>query len=433
MPNRLLPLLLTVFLLGSPGEVFPFETRPAKPSADSLAAAKSNNKFAVDLYGKLSAERPGNLCFSPYSISTALAMTYAGARGETETEMAKALHLTLPKQRLHPAFATLRAHIDVGRRLGSHHLDVANRLWGQQGYVFLPEFLRITGKYYGAELAQVDFAGNTEDARQTINAWVHKETQQKIAELIPRRVLRPSCRLVLTNAVYLKANWASPFDVRNTQNAPFHISAKKKIDVPMMRQQEWCKYCETTKLQILEFPYRGNELSMLVLLPKEIEGLAELEKSLADAGPALATPVGPDEFVPSAAFAAIRKPPTEGFKCPGLYWRELIIYLPKFKITAHFPLEKVLQSMGMNSAFLVGKADFSGMTTKESLFLSAVVHKTFVDVNEVGTEAAAATMAGADPFAPPAVFRADHPFLFLIRHNRTGAILFLGRVANPKG
>ncbi|MBW3595725.1 MAG: serpin family protein [Planctomycetes bacterium] len=377
-----------------------------KITDDVRAVAKSNNQFAFDLYGRLHEQR-GNLFFSPASISTALAMTYAGAEGQTEKQLAQVLHFRIPEEQLHAGFGTMTEVLNSDQP--GYRLNMANRLWAQESYPFRPEFLAVTRKQYGSELAQVDFAQKAEQARQIINAWIEEQTNGKIEDLIPPSVLDAMTRLVLTNAIYFKGAWEEEFSKEATEDAPFHLSHDRQIETPTMRQKEDFRYAADDDLQILELPYAGRDLSMLVLLPKEIGRLGELERRLT----------------------------AENFQkwTSGLRKREVQVYLPKFKLTSQFAMSNVLRGMGMELAFS-DQADFTGMSTAEELMISEVVHKAFVDVNEEGTEAAAATgVVVAATAAPvqqePVVFRADHPFVFLIRDNRTGAILFLGRVANP--
>ncbi len=382
------------------------------PEEDVNTVVVGNSGFALDLYAKLRdepavKEAGGNLFFSPYSISTALAMTYAGARGETEKQMAKTLHFSLPQERLHPAFGTLEKQLNAAGKKGNYELSVANALWGQKGYGFLKPFLELTEKNYGAGLKEVDFVRQTEKVRKTINAWVEEKTKDKIKELIKPGVLGALTRLVLTNAIYFKGDWASKFEEKNTKPAPFHISKERSEEAAMMYQKEEFKYAQKEKLQILELPYKGEELSMVVLLPEEVDGLAELESSL--------TPERLAEWT------------------KRLHKREVMVYLPKFKMTSKFGMAEMLAAMGMPDAFS-GAVDFSGMNGKRDLFISAVIHKAFVEVNEEGTEAAAATgvvMKLTAVPAPPPVFRADHPFIFVIKDNNSGSILFMGRVSNP--
>jgi serpin B len=369
------------------------------------AVVRGNTRFALDLYGKLSAEG-GNLFVSPYSISTALAMTYAGARGETADQMAAVLHLPPNPGRVHEAFAALK---ELGR--GGDQLAVANRLWGQAGYHFLPEFLATTRESYGAELAEVDFA-RAEDARRRINGWVEEQTRGKIADLIRPGVLDPQTRLVLTNAIHFKGDWADPFPKAATRDAPFRLTPEESADVPLMNRRGSYRYFAGDGLKALELPYEGRDLAMLVLLPDEVGGLAALERELDEANLA--------KWV------------------DGLKARDVDVALPRFRMASQLSLDETLKGLGMPLAFDRARADFSGMTTQEELFIWAVVHKAFVDVNEEGTEAAAATavvMAPRSAAVPrkPAVFRADHPFVFAIRDTKTGSILFLGRVVDPRG
>ena len=374
-----------------------------RPTEEARQVAQSTNTFAIDLYKKLKTEDE-NLFFSPASIATALAMTYAGAEGQTERQMAEVLHFRLEEDRLHNGFADFSQILNSTGK--GYQLTMANRLWGQKDYPFQPGFLTLTRKAYGAELAPVDFA-QSEQARRQINDWVEKQTQGKIEDLIPSGLLDSATRMVLTNAIYFKGKWAAEFSKNATKPTPFHISEGKQVNVPMMHQKESFPYAETGDLKLLELPYGGQDLSMVVLLPKKQNALADLESQLSAESLA--------EWSKSA-----RK-------------QEVLVFLPRFKMTAEFELAKVLGALGMTLPFS-DRADFSGMSSAEDLMISEVLHKAFVEVNEEGTEAAAATgvvvRVTAAP-AEPVVFKADHPFLFLIRDNRTGAILFLGRVMNP--
>jgi serpin B len=336
----------------------------AKP--DLATVVKGNTDFALELYAKLGKEE-GNLFFSPYSISTALAMTYAGARGETAEEMAKTLHFD--QEKLHPAMGTLITQVnDADNKKRGYQLSTANALWGQKGYPFAEDFLALNKKNYGAGVKEVDFAGQTEQARQMINKWVEEQTNDKIKELFKEGVLSPDTRLVLANAIYFKGNWASQFKKDQTNDRAFLTPGGKKIKTPMMFQTEKFGYAETPDVQVLDMPYVGKDLSMVVLLPRKVDGLAALEKNLSS------------------------RQLGEWFK--NLREQKVIVGLPKFKMTSEFALKQTLSEMGMPKAFTFG-ADFSGMTGKENdLFIQAVVHKAFVEVNEEGTEAAAATGVG---------------------------------------
>jgi len=384
------------------------DEQAAKQKTDVEIVVQSNNAFALELYAKLRDEK-GNLFFSPFSISTALAMTYAGARGQTERQMAEVLQFSLPAEKLHPTFGAVLKDLNARGEKGSYELSVANALWGQKGYGFLKEFIELVETSYGGKLNEVDFAAAAEDARQTINTWVENETNGKIKDLIPEGVLDSLTRLVLTNAIYFKGNWASKFKEEDTKDAPFTMLNGEKIDVAMMNQTAEFNYMETADFQGLEMPYVDNELSMIILLPKQNDRLIALEESLTLNNL-------------SNWLAKLSK-------------RKVIVSVPKFTMTCQFMLADILKSMGMTDAFS-GGADFSGMTGRRDFFISAVIHKAFVEVNEEGTEAAAATAVVMKLTAVPSevipVFRADHPFLFLIRDNSSGSILFIGRVMNPK-
>jgi len=378
----------------------------AQPNVRTLV--QGNSAFAFDLCQKICSSE-GNLFFSPYSISTALAMTYAGARGNTEKQMAETLRFSLDQENLHPAFAEMGAWLNQLQESGRIKLYIANSLWPQQDYKFLDEYLSLTKKYYGVSITPVDYkqASEREAARKTINKWVEERTEYKIKDLIAPKILDELTRLVLVDAIYFKGNWLNQFNPRLTKDAPFYISPKKSVQTPMMRQEQKLRYAELESLQIVELPYLGENLSMLVVLPREIDGLAQLEGSLS----------------------------VENL----VSWRESLnkkkvhIILPKFKITCQFILNDTLKTMGMVDAFILGKANFAGITGRPDLYISAVIHKAYVDVNEEGTEAAAATGVLMAPrrVPEPPTFRADHPFLFLIQDNHTGSILFIGRVIDP--
>ncbi len=371
---------------------------------------EGNSQFAIDLYGRLRNE-PGNLFFSPESISTALAMTYAGARGETAGQMASVLHFPAPQDNLPVAFAELLRALQPEAEHAGYRLDLANRLWGQQGYHFLPEFLAVTRDDFHAELAEVDFIAHTEDARQAMNAWVEKQTENKIQDLVTRGALTPQSRLVLTNAIYFKGAWTKPFMKAATRDEPFHLAGGKTVSAPLMHRTDEYAYAAMDGLKVLGMPYGDRNVSMIVLLPDEMDGLPALEQKLSY--PNLVRWMG------------------------RLQHNRVQVYLPRFKQTSQFSLSAELAAMGMPLAFDEKRADFTGMSTQDPLFISAVLHKAFVDVNEEGTEAAAATAVVMSARAAlvrsePALFRADHPFLFLIVDNRTKSILFLGRMVNPQ-
>jgi serpin B len=377
----------------------------APPAVNTSVVVTGNNAFAFDLYGRLRSKE-GNLFFSPYSVSGALAMTSAGARGQTLNEMARTLHF--PDQNaLHPAFKALTADINgaPGVKRG-YQLSTANALWGMKRYPFKLDFLNLTRENYGAGFQEVNFADESV-ARQTINAWVEKETHDKIKDLIKPGMLDSNTRLVLTNAIYFKGDWASQFKKDNTRDDTFFVAGGKAVKTPLMHQTGHFKYADLGDAQVLEMPYAGKQVSMVVLLPKKAEGLAALEKDLT--GERWAMIVGRLREV------------------------EVEVALPKWKTTAEFNLTNELSALGMKEAFTPA-ADFSGLNGgKEDLHLGFVVHKAFVDVNEEGTEAAAATGVGVKTLAVQVkpMFRADHPFVYLIRDTKTGGILFAGRLADP--
>jgi serpin B len=403
-----LPLLLFAFsFLG--GFAFSAEP-PAAPDPDQGALTAGDNAFAVDLYGRLRTQ-PGNLFFSPASISTAFAMAYAGARAQTAAQMATVFHFTLPPQKLHPAMGALLTAMNAPH--SGYELRVADALWAEQDAHFLESYLDLTKADYAAGFHRVDFKSSSDSVRLTINQWIEQQTNSKIQNLIAPGVLTPATRLVLTNAIYFKGTWLDPFDKSLSQDEDFHISATQTIKAPMMHRTGSYRYYDGGTFQALELPYQGNDLSMVVLLPKNIDGLVSLEHS----------------FTSAAASDWLRH------LAPA---PKVILSFPRFTMTQQFELSSELRAMGMPLAFS-GEADFSGMTGKPDFTISAAIHKAFIDVNEQGTEAAAATaivmralaMRAQQPEPPPIIFRADHPFLFLIRQTQSGAILFMGRVDDP--
>lgn len=378
------------------------------------AVVAGNTRFAAELYARLRGGHQGNLFVSPFSVATALAMTSAGARGETLRQMAATLHLPDDPAQAHAAFGALVRRVN-GEGLPEPRPDTlvtANALWLQSGEAFLPGFVDTVTARYAAALRPLDFAADPEAARRTINAWVEAQTLEKIRDLIGPNVLDRKTSAVLTNAIYFKGAWQSPFREAQTQkDAPFHAPGGRDVKVPLMSQTGSFGYHDGGTFQALELPYQGNARSMVVLLPKKPDGLAALEASMS--GESLAAWV------------------------KGLAAKRVAVELPRFRLTEGFELSGALAAMGMADAFDPSRADLSGMTGRRDHAISAVIHKAYVDVNEAGTEAAAATavairatMARIEP--EPVSFRADHPFVVLIRDRTTGAILFLGRVVEPK-
>jgi serine protease inhibitor len=380
---------------------------PAGP--DQAMLTKGNNSFAVGLYSQLRGD-PGNLFFSPASISTAFGMAYAGARGKTATEMAQTLHFTLPPDQLHPAMGALLASLNASHT--GYQLSVADALWAEQNEKILPSYLNLTKTDYGAGFFSVDFEKHADKARYAINDWVAQRTQNKILNLLGPGTVTADTRLILTNAIYFKGTWAAQFDKAQTRDEDFYRSPSQTTQAPFMHLSGGFRYFNGGSFQALEIPYKGNELSMIVLLPNALDGLAALEGQLTDE-------------------------PLDAWLAKMSYARKVNLALPRFTLTQQFTLNQTLGAMGMQSAFSPTAADFSGITGNRSLWISEVIHKAFVAVDEQGTEAAAATAIGMRALAmmsdsnPPIEFRADHPFLFLIRDTKSGSILFLGRVSDP--
>lgn len=387
-------------------------TSPDVNEADLAVLVNGNSAFALDLYQVLR-ETSGNFFYSPYSISLALVMTYAGARGETAQQMADTLYFILSQEDcLHPAFNSLDIELSQrgegakGKDGEGFRLNIANAIWGQEGYKFLSEFLDVLAENYGAGLRLLDFANEPEESRITINNWVSDQTEGKIEDLIPQDAIDTLTRLVLTNAIYFNAAWQYLFSEDMTEDGPFYLFDGGKVTVPMMRQVESFGYAEGDGYQAVELPYDGCELSMVLLLPQAgqfdtFEGSLDAQRV--------------DAIVKDLAL------------------RRVALTMPKFEFKSSFSLKETLAAMGMPVAFS-GGADFSGMTGNRDLFIADVIHEAFVSVDEAGTEAAAATAVVMEMTAPPGApveVTIDHPFIFLIRDIETGAILFFGRVVNP--
>jgi len=415
-------ILTGLVLATSPGCTSGQEPSETVTSLDHDIVVQGNSQFALELYQNLR-DQEGNVFFSPYSISTALAMTYAGARGATESQMAAALCLPTSAKTWQKLGATatptqeqfallagqLMKELNARGNAGEIQLNVANALWAQEDCAFLPAFVECLETEYEGKLQEMDFVSAAEKSRKKINAWVEKKTKGKIKDLIGPGLLDAMTRLVLTNAIYFKGNWARQFKEELTHPRPFTLLNGRKAEVPMMNQRDKFRYAETDEIQVLELPYVGDDLSMVILLPKAVDGIGHLEEKLTGAN--------------LSAWL------------DDLHQREVIVSIPRFRMTSKFGLQDILAAMGMTDAFS-GKADFSGMTGNRELFISAVVHQAYVDVNEEGTEAAAATgvvmrLTSMQPDRTP-VFRADHPFLFMIRDNPSGSILFLGRLNDPR-
>jgi len=381
----------------------------AAASTNTAALVSSNTEFALSLYGQLGTN-DGNLIFSPYSISTCLGMTYDGARTETAQQMAQALDLSTNQGLVGAGFGALQTELDKLRGEDGIEFTLANGLWTQQGFPFLPDFLGNATSNYQAVVKQVNFVTGADSVRGDINQWVAEKTQGIIVNLLAPGTVTRQTRLVLVNAIYFKGAWASPFSTNATTVQPFHVSPGQTVGVSLMNQTEFVGYYKSDSLQAVELPYQGNNVAMVVLLPADAGGLAQLEASL--------TPQALAQVLTNLAVQSVN------------------VLLPKFSFQMTANLIPDLQSLGMTDAFIPGVADFSGMDGTNDLSIDVVVHKAFVDVDEAGTVAAAATAVGVGVMAipgppPPPVFRADHPFLFMIRDTLSGSILFLGRVADP--
>lgn len=405
--------LIAAVLAGGPAGCWR-EKDPGPPpewSADVQAVADGNNRFALDLYGKL-AEEPGNVFFSPYSVHAALAMTTTGARGTTRDQMAGVLHLPAdPAKHL--------AAGDLGRYYGhprkDYELATANALWGATGWPWRPEWLADMDARFGAGFREANFATDPDAERGRINRWVEERTREKVRDLLLPKQITPQTTMVLTNAVYFKGTWTTQFDPAKTRDGPFHLATGGTVSVPLMSTQAKCRAggfgdprSDRDRVRVVELPYAGDELAMVLIVPALPGGLPAAERKLtADL---------------LAEVLADLKPV------------ELNVTLPRFKVEQRYDLPKQLRALGMTEAFTPG-ADFGGMSASLPGWIGKVVHKAFVEVNEEGTEAAAATavvmVQSEHPDRLPLV--ADHPFLFLIRDVKRGTILFLGRVANPAG
>lgn len=391
-----------------------YDSSPDIAGSDYAALVTGDNAFAADLYAQISGDDSKNLFFSPNSISVALAMTYAGANGDTATQMADVMHYTLPQATLHAGFdklaqdlASRGGHATSGvRPFALHEMDA---MWGQDGMPFAPAYLDTLSTDYDAGVYQLDFAKDPEGSRGTINDWVADQTEQKIQNLMAPGTVTPDTVLVLTNAIYFEAAWKTPFDPNETGTAPFTTAAGTVANVDTMHGEGGYLYGSGSDYQALELPYDGDDIAMDVLLPagSDAASLAAFEASLT--GDRLSAILG------------------------GLQSTDVVLSFPKVQFTGGLALADTLKAMGMTDAFDPGAADFSGMTTAEQLFIASVSHKGFVAIDEEGTTAAAATSVGlaggAAPVGTP--FTADHPYLIVIRDLPTGAILFMGRVSDP--
>jgi len=385
------------------------------PAESSLAVAAGNNRFAADLSTQLDkdpANAGKNIFFSPYSISSALAIVDEGAQGKTAGEIRAVFSFPENVTVQREGFSGIDAGLNA--QDSRYSLSTANALWAEKTYPFLPAYTDTAERYYGANTTNLDFVGQPEASRSTINQWVEQKTNDKIQDLLPPGSIDSSTRLVITNAIYFKGTWVREFDKNNTAPADFSVTPTKTVQVPMMQRTDRnaiYPYAETSSVQLLEMPYAhgsGNELAMVVILPKDNNLTAAAE------------------LLDPQVRAAVENTTVS---------RQVKVYIPRFTLETEYDLTGTLATMGMPTAFS-GNADFSGMDGSGNLSISSVVHKAYIDVNEEGTEAAAATgvvMVESAIGGPTPVFDANHPFLFLIEDKETGTVLFAGRVVNPEG
>ena len=415
----ILVLVVVIIAIGGSG-IYYFNNQEPTPEPAPVANDKgatpaginsvinANDQFALDLYSQLK-NSEGNIFFSPYSISTALAMVYDGARGKTADEIQSVFHFPTDGDLRKSSFAAI--HNQLNKADAKYKLNIANALWAQNDYKFLNDYLTTVQQYYAGKATNVDFKNSTEEARQTINKWVESKTNNKIKDLFPQGSLNNMTRLVLTNAIYFKGTWITQFEKSQTKDDDFRVSSADTIKVQMMRRTDKnskFNYTEDDNIQILEMPYEGDKLSMMVLLPKN-DSLSSLESSL-----------------------SLEKINDWRNK---LQEQRVYVFMPKFTFDTKYSMDKTLEKIGMPTAF-TSNADFSGMDGTQNLFIQKVIHQAFVNVNEEGTEAVAATgVSMVTKSAMPQqsiIFRADHPFIFIIQDKDNGNILFLGRVVNPK-
>jgi len=425
MKNILILVTMIVLLTGctpSANDAIPAEeakssisrnNNPEVSEANLTQLVQGNTRFGMNLYYSLQ-QGGENIIFSPYSISVALAMAQAGSQGETLQQMNDVLSFSLPFEDLHPAINALqlelnnRENSDYEEGKKDFELNIVNSIWGEKTYTFLPEYLDLLAENYGAGLRLADFINQPDASRKEINQWVSNQTNDRIQDLLPENTITDLTRLVLTNAIYFKASWLHQFEPGMTQDGDFTLLNGEIVQLPMMHQIETFGYAREDGYQLISLPYEGNKLSMLIILPDE-NNFAQVEKAIAE--------LDIQNLVRSVSYA------------------QLDLRMPKFKIESSFGLADYLDAMGMKDAFIPGVADFSGMDGTRDLFISAIQHKAFIEVDETGTEAAAATavVVGIEsmPIDEPIKVSIDRPFIFMITDNKTGSILFMGRVMNP--
>ncbi len=422
--KRILCLFLALNLLAGCASIFgggitlaqsskPRNTSPVSSAEDQSKLVADNTGFAFDLY-KLLKARPGNLFLSPYSISSALAISQVGARGQTLAQMNQALHFSLPFEALHPTFNALQLSLnqreknDRDASKKDFTLKTVNALWGEKTYTFKPEYLDFLAENYGLGLRLVDFKENFEASRQAINRWVTNETEQRIKDLFPSNSFDKFTTLVVANAIYFNADWKTHFPSRNTKPGDFTLLDGNKIQVPMMSIGEKFNYIQGSNYQAVELPYEGDKLSMLIVVP-DAGKFSEVENAF-NAG----------------ELGKVRN---------GTIPPEVKLQMPKFTFESSLNLEVPLKNLGMTDAFNKEIADFSGMDGTRYIYISQVEHKTFIKVNEKGTEAAAATGVQFKNVSNPiriVDLKIDRPFIFFILDKQSGALLFMGRLVDPR-
>lgn len=377
----------------------------------AAAAGAASNAFGLDLYAKLP-QKTGNLVFSPCGLSCTLAMAFMGARNETASEMARIMHTPGGPETADLSFAQLM--LTMGAKVSTQcEVSLANALWVQKDYPILPDFVSLVNTYYRAPAEPLDFTGAPAEACQRVTHWVLDKTKGRISGILDENALHPATRLVITNAVYFKSPWRQPFFETGTKPMDFQTAPGKVVQAPLMHQTQNFLYAETQDVQVLQMPYLGFDMAMVVILPRQMDGLAAFERTL-----------------------SLKRIVDLSLMLQSM---EVEVFFPRFRMECGFDLASTLKTMGMTRAFDLRSADFSGVSGAKDLFIDVVIHKTFIDVNEKGTEAAAASGIGipmsalpSEPPPPPPVFKADHPFLFYIMDNQTGTILFLGRCMQPE-
>ena len=425
MKNSMTLYLILVFgvsisLCGCEKKHLPMADESGVTAEGVQSVINANNQFALELFSKYinDAEQKGkNVFYSPYSISSAMVVTYEGAKGQTAGEIQKIFHFPLDQSARRPAYAKIYNEInkqnegDLPSKENDSQpkaclLSTANALWAQEDYPFLDEYVTLAEKYYGGKVTNLDFNTEAEESRGIINKWIKEQTNNRIKELVPVGAVGPDTRLILTNTVHFKGEWVHKFEKEATYDDKFSVDAGKTVNVEMMHMTEFSfNYAVTEQLQILEMLYFGNEWSMIILLPRENE-MQSLERSL--------------------TIDSLNK------WIAMLQEKEVTLFIPKFKFETKYFLKEPLMEMGMPSAFSKG-ADFSGMTGKNEFLVDNVIHQAFIEVNEEGTEASAVTDVSLLEGIPEEtdIFRADHPFVFIIQQRATGNILFVGKLMDP--